>query len=134
MTNLIKLSTIALLAVAMLAPTTADAQGKGRGRGQNREVKRRQDTKGEWQRIAYAGAALALLGQMNKDKTASYIGAAGSLYALHRYDEDSKSQDRIARSRAQFWNRPYFVKDGVRFNRKLVKKNGKRYYTFVCER
>lgn len=127
--NFLKFVTLGLLIGAMAVPATVDAQ-----RSTTRKINQRQKTKGEWQKAAYAGAAVALLGQLNKDKTASYIGAAGALYSLYRYDQDSKSQDKLRRQRAAFYKRSYYYKNGVRYDRKIVTKSGHKYYTFVKHR
>lgn len=121
--NILKIVTLGLVTAALIAPATAEAQ-----------IARRQKTKGEWQKAAYAGAALALLGQLGKDKTISYVGAAGALYSLYRYDQDSKSQDKLRKQRAAFYSRSHYTRNGVRYDRKLVKKNGQSYYTFVRHR
>ena len=81
--------------------------------------------------ITTASGVLALLGLLKKDNTLTFAGTAGALYSLYRYDEDSKSKDRLARARAQYFSRDQFYRDGVRYNRKTVTKSGKRYYQFV---
>jgi hypothetical protein len=136
MKHLTKIGTLALLALTIALPSDADAQGRGNGRNKGRksEIQRRQETKGEWQRLATLGGAVALLGQLNSDKTASYIGAAGALYSLHRYEEDSKSQDRIARGRARFFGQRSFKHRGVTYDRKLVRKGGREYFCFEPRR
>ncbi len=116
--------------VAVASPDKSKGRKKGAGRLQ-REINRRDQTKSEWQKLAYAGAAVAVLGQLNRDKTASYIGAAGALYSTYRMEQDRRSKDRLARERAAFWSRPSFTRNGVRYERRVVNKNGKRYFTFV---
>ena len=123
--NILKLVTLGLVTSALVAPATVNAQST------KRKIDQRQKTKGEWQKAAYAGAALALLGQLGKDKTVSYVGAAGALYSLYRYDQDSKSQDKLRKQRAAYYGRSSYTKNGVRYDRKLVTKNGQKYYTFV---
>lgn len=123
MKNILKVLTLGVVTAALAIPMTANAQ-----------INQRQKTKAEWQKAAYAGGALALLGQFNKDKTVSYVGAAGALYSLYRMQEDTKSQNKIRRQRAAFYSRPYYYKNGVRYDRKTVRKNGHTYYTFVRRR
>jgi len=124
--NILKLVTLGLVTGAMVMPMTINAQSKSQ-----KEIARRQKTKGDWQKAAYAGGALAILGQFNKDKTASYLGAGVGLYSLYRMQEDTKSQNRTRRDRAAFFSREHYTKNGVRYDRRLVKKNGQKYYTYV---
>ena len=122
-----KLLTIALLTTALVTPSTAFAQK----RQTRREIERRQKTKSDWQKLGYAGAALGLLGQLGKDKTLSYVGTAGALYSLYRFNEDSKSQNKTRRERAEFYGRESYTRKGVRYERKIVTRHGRTYYTFV---
>ena len=105
----------------MIMPLTASAQT---------ELQRRNQTQSEWRTIATVSGAAALLGLLKKDNTLTFAGAAGALYSLYRYDEDSKSKDRLSRTRAQYFSRSEFYRDGVRYNRRTVTKNGKKYYQF----
>ena len=127
--NILKLVTLGLVTGAMVMPMTINAQSKSQ-----KEIARRQKTKGDWQKAAYAGGALAILGQLSKDKTASYIGAGVGLYSLYRMQEDTKSQNRTRRERAAFYSRSHYTKNGVRYDRKTVTKNGQKYYTYVRHR
>jgi hypothetical protein len=92
---------------------------------------RRQQTKNEWRNIAYLSGGLAVLGLLQKDNRLVFAGAAGALYSLHRYEQDRKSQSQIDRARASYFSRPYFVRDGRTYDRRLVTRNGERYYQFV---
>lgn len=92
---------------------------------------RRQQTKNEWRNIAYVSGAVGLLGLLKKDNRLVFAGAAGTLYSLYRYEQDRKSQSSIDRARASFFSRPYFVRDGQRYDRRMVTRNGQRYYQFV---
>lgn len=96
-----------------------------------RESERRQQTKNEWRNIAYLSGAVAVLGLLNNDKTLTFAGAAGALYSLHRYEADRKSQSRTDRLRAEYFSRSSFVRDGRTYNRRVMVKNGERYYQFV---
>ena len=124
-TNIFRLATLGLVMSALVVPATVSAQST------SHKIARRQKTKGDWQKAAYAGGALAILGQFSKDKTLSYVGAAGALYSLYRYDQDSKSQDKLRRQRAAFFRQSHYYSHGHRYDRKLVVKNGHKYYKFV---
>jgi hypothetical protein len=95
-----------------------------------REYDHRQQTKNEWRNIAYVGGAVALLGLLKHDNTLTFAGAAGGLYSLYRYEQDRKSQNSLNRLRASYFSRPYFVRDGRRYDRVLLTRNGERYYQF----
>lgn len=92
---------------------------------------RRQQTKNEWRNIAIGSGAVAILGLLSKDSTLTFVGAAGALYSAYRYEQDRKSQSRLDRTRAAYFSRPYFYRDGVRYDRRTVVKNGSKYYQFV---
>lgn len=110
----------------VLAPATAHAQW---GRY---ESERRQETKNEWRNIAIASGLLGALGALNKDKTLTFVGAAGALYSAYRYEQDRKSQNRIDRARAAYFDRDFFYRDGRRFERRTAFQRGQKYYQFVC--
>lgn len=107
------------IAIASTMATSSFAQGD------------RQDTKNEWRNIAIASGILTTVGLLKKDKTLTFVGAAGALYSLYRYEEDRKSQNRERYMRAAYFSRPYFVRDGVRYDRRLVTRDGQKYYQFV---
>lgn len=117
-------ATVSTIAVPALAP----AQSL---RDLERLVDRRQQKKNEWRNIAIGSGALGILGLLKKDNTLFFAGTAGTLYSLHRYEQDRKSQNRLATTRAAYFSRPYFYRDGKRYDRKTVRKNGKTYYQFV---
>ncbi|MDX1931535.1 MAG: hypothetical protein SFU56_02905 [Capsulimonadales bacterium] len=95
------------------------------------EDRNRQQTKNNWRNIAIGAGAAALYGYAKKDKTLLYGGIAGTLYSLNRYEQDRKSQNQADRARAAFFSRPYFERDGERYERRLVRRKGQRYYRFV---
>lgn len=97
----------------------------------DRESARRQQTKNEWRNIAIGAGAVAIYGLLKKDNRLVFAGAAGALYSLYRYEQDRKSQSQIDRLRAEYFSRPYLYRDGVRYDRRLVTKNGQKYYQFV---
>lgn len=113
-------------------------RGVHRGHHKVREVivvksehDRRQETKNEWRNIAIAAGAVSVLGLIKNDSTLTFAGAAGALYAAHRYEEDRKSQNKASRARAYYFSKPYFVRDGRRYERRVVYVKGKKYYRFV---
>ena len=95
---------------------------------QSRHRKQKQD---EWRNLGIASGAAALLGLLKKDGTITFLGTAGALYSAYRYEEDRKSSNRERRARAQVFSRPYFVRNGVRYDRRVVYKGGKKHYQFV---
>ena len=120
---------VALAVVAMggaVAPAPAVAQD-----WLNRESKRRQQKKNEWRNIGIGSAALGLFGLLKGDTTLMFAGTAGALYSANRYEQDRKSQSKTDRARAQMFGRSSFTRDGKRYVRKTVYKNGKKYYRFV---
>lgn len=120
-----------LISFATFAPVIAPAQSL---QDIEAQIKRRQKHKNDWRNIAIGSGVLSLLGLLNNDKTLTFVGAAGALYSLHRYEQDRKSQSQLNRARATYFSRTYFYRDGVRYNRKTVTKNGKKYYQFVRAR
>lgn len=91
---------------------------------------RRQDTKNEWRNLAIGAGLVGVLGLLKGDDTLTFGGAAGALYSLYRYEQDRKSQNSHSRARAHYFSQDHFYRDGVRFNRREVNKNGQRYYQF----
>ncbi|MFI5387359.1 MAG: hypothetical protein ACHQ50_14715, partial [Fimbriimonadales bacterium] len=91
----------------------------------------RQVTKNEWRNLAIAAGLVGVIGLLEHDKTLVFVGSAGALYSLYRYEEDRKSQNRLARARAYYFSRPYFYRNGHRFNRRKVKHHGEWCYQFV---
>lgn len=92
---------------------------------------RRQQTKNEWRNLAILSGAVSVLGLVQKDNRLVFAGAAGALYSLHRYEQDRKSQSKVDRLRASYFSQPYFVREGRRYDRRMVTKSGQRYYQFV---
>ncbi len=114
-----KFITIGALALTIAAPVTAEAQRRGRER-----------TRSEWQKLSYAGAALGLLGQLNRDKTLSYLGAAGGAYSLYRWNEDNKAiHRRRDRDETMYVHRAY----GRHWHWERVRhhRHGRTWYTRV---
>lgn len=123
-----KFALVGAIALTGLAPALAPAQSL---KDLEKLISRRQEKKNEWRNIAIGAGALSILGLLRKDNTLFFLGAAGALYSLDRYEKDRKSQSRLNRTRAAYFNKTYFYRDGKRYERRLVTKNGKRYYQFV---
>jgi hypothetical protein len=85
----------------------------------------------EWGSIAAISGGVALLGAIDNDPTLFFAGSAGALYSLYRYDRDRQSGNRTDRLRAAYFSRPYFWRNGVRYDRVMVSPNGRRAYRFV---
>lgn len=121
---------VALLALVLtaFAPVTANAQSLGE------QLRRRQEKKNEWRNIAYAGAALGVLGLLTKNNTLMLAGVAGGLYSAHRYEQDRKSHSDTRRRIAYFYSQPRVRHNGRTYVRRTVWRNGQRYYTFVRAR
>jgi hypothetical protein len=96
----------------------------------SRDYDRRQQTKNEWRNIAIGAGGLGLLGLLNHDNTLMFAGTAGALYSLNRYEQDRRSQNDRDRLRAEYFSRPYFYRDGVRYDRETVHRHGNDYYRF----
>lgn len=125
-TNLSKIAAAVALGVTSigLAPT-ANAQSI------NDLINRRQGKKNEWRNLAILGGAAGLVGLFTKNKTIAALGLGGGLYSLYRYEQDRKSQSKLAQQRAALFNRKSFTYNGKRYVRKTRVKDGKRYFQFV---
>ena len=111
-----------------LTPTAASAQIWNM-----RAYRHRQEKKNEWRNIAIGAGALGVVGALTHDETLFFTGAAGSLYSTYRYDQERRSHDRTERLRARYFSRPYFYRDGERYNRVSVWQDGQKYYRFERE-
>ena len=69
---------------------------------------------------------------LNHDDTLFFLGAAGALYSIDRYDHDRYSDDPCCRLRAEYFSHSCFYRDGRRYDRETVTRHGDRYYRFVC--
>lgn len=94
------------------------------------QSQRRQKTKNEWRNLAYLSGGLAAFGLIKNDPTLSFVGAAGALYSVSRYEKDRKSQSKAARARASLFSNRYITRDGHRYYRRTMIANGKKYYQF----
>lgn len=121
-----------LIALVMMCGALAPVLASGQRMGTlERMLTQRQDKKNEWRNIAIASGALGLLGLLKKDNTLFFLGAGGALYSAWRYEQDRKSQSKMARLRASYFSRTSFTRDGRTYVRKTVWRNGKKYYQFV---
>jgi hypothetical protein len=116
------------IAFGVAAPIAVQAQSLG---DLDRAINRRQEKKNEWRNIAIASGGLAVLGLLSKDSTLTFVGATGALYSAYRYEQDRKSQSKLARTRAAYFSRGSFYRNGVRYVRKTTWKKGKKYYYFA---
>jgi len=85
----------------------------------------------DWYDIATISGGVALLSALQDDPTLFFIGTAGAFYSLDRYNEDLHSGDREFRLRAAYFSRPYFWRDGSRYDRIRVDNDGRQFYRFV---
>ena len=120
-----------LLAATMLGGILLTPLSAGAQNWRDVASHHRQQTKNQWRNIAIGSGALGLYGLLKHDNTLTFLGAAGSLYSLSRYEHDRKSQSRIDRARASYFSRPSFYRSGHRYTRKTVWRNGQKYYQFV---
>ncbi|MCX6367319.1 MAG: hypothetical protein NTX57_11500 [Armatimonadetes bacterium] len=67
---------------------------------------------------------------IKNDPTLSFVGAAGALYSVDRYEKDRKSQDKGERARASLFSKPYINRDGERYYRRTMISKGEKYYQF----
>lgn len=94
-------------------------------------LKNRQSKKNEWRNIGIGAGAVGLYGLLKGDKTLMFAGAGGALYSTWRYEQDRKSHSKLKQSRAAYFSKPYFYRDGKKYTRRTVTKNGHKYYQFV---
>ncbi len=116
-----------VLVGAFALPPAARGQSLG---DLDKALSHRQDKKNEWRNIALASGAVAILGLLNKDSTLTFAGTIGALYSANRYEQDRKSQSKLARTRASYFSRESFYRNGVRYDRHTKWKKGKKYYYF----
>ncbi|RYG42302.1 hypothetical protein EON79_19180 [bacterium] len=126
---------VRLVAVATVATTVAAPIAQAQSLNDlGKLIDRRQSKKNEWRNIAIGAGALGVLGLLKKDNTLTFAGFGGALYSLTRYEADRKSQSKLQRARASYFQRGSFTRNGQRYTRRTVRKNGKTYYQFVKAR
>jgi hypothetical protein len=120
--NITKLVAAVSVASMGFAPFAASAQSR---------YQHREQTKNQWKNLGIAGGAVGLLGLLSGNKTLAIAGIAGGAYSAWRYEQDRKSQNKMARGRAEIFSKPYIMYHGHRYNRRTYTKNGHKYYEFV---
>ena len=91
-----------------------------------------QKNKNQWRNITTVSGALGVLGLLKGNSTLALAGLAGALYSADRYERDRKSQAKDDRARASLYGRSSFRdKNGHRYVRRTVYKDGHKYYKFV---
>jgi hypothetical protein len=68
---------------------------------------------------------------LNNDPYVYFQGSYGTDYPIASLDIDLGSNDRYRHARALYFQRPYFWRDGVRYDRTTVTRGGNRYYRFT---
>ncbi|RYG27252.1 hypothetical protein EON82_00190 [bacterium] len=120
-----------IAAALALGTTSLGLASTSNAQSLNDLINRRQDKKNQWRNLAIGGGALGVLGLLTKNSTLTYLGLGGGLYSVYRYEQDRKSQSKLAQQRASLFNRSSFTHNGKRYVRKTKWKNGKKYYQFV---
>ena len=126
--NITKYLALGALAATTALPMTALAQD---WKNLGKVLQNRQNKKNEWRNIAIGSGALGILGLLKHDNTLFFAGTAGALYSSYRYEQDRKSQSKMQRTRAAYFSRRYFVRDGQRYDRHTKTVKGKKYYYFA---
>ncbi|HZT40986.1 MAG TPA: hypothetical protein VFA07_02295 [Chthonomonadaceae bacterium] len=126
-----KMISAGLLAATMIAPCVVMPATAGAQSWLNNQIHHRQQTKNTWRNVAIGAGALGVYGLLRHDPTLAIVGGAGALYSLSRYEHDRHSQSQMQRARAAYFSRPYFYRNGVRYHRRTVHRNGQTYYQFV---
>ena len=83
----------------------------------------------EWGAIAAVAGGVALIGLLNNDPTLVFAGSVGALYAVSQYDTNLSGSGEL-HMRAEYFHRPYFWRNGVRYDRFRVISGGSPYYEF----
>lgn len=98
---------------------------------QTQASKHRQKTKNDWRNLSIGSGAIAVLGLLKHDNTIAFLGAAGALYSLNRYEQDRKSQSKIDHARYTMFSQGSYNRDGHHYVRKTKWVKGQKYYYFV---
>ncbi len=121
-----KTTLLAALAGVLLFPIAANAQSKA-----DKASHHRQNTKNQWRNIGIGSGALGLYGLLKHDNALTIAGLGGSAYSFSRYEHDRRSQSKIDRARAAKYSSSHIYQNGHRYNRRVVNRNGQRYYQYV---
>jgi len=84
----------------------------------------------EWGGIAALAGGVAFVGLLADDPTLVFIGTAGALLSFDEYQIDQHSSNGEIRLRAAYFARPYFWREGVRYDRIVVTVGGSQNYQF----
>lgn len=90
----------------------------------------RQTEKNNWRNLGIAGAGVAGLGLLTHSPLLVGVGVAGGLYSAYRYEQDRKSQNRMARRRYALFSKRVIWEHGHKYRRVTVMRHGHRYYAF----
>jgi len=71
---------------------------------------------------------------LDTDPYVSFSGSYGTYYPTASLEIDLGSSDATRHARALYFQHPYFWRNGVRYDRTTVTRNGSRYYRFVRHR
>lgn len=84
----------------------------------------------DWSGIAIGFGGVSLLVGLHNDPTLVFQGSIGEPFPVSRYELDLHSSDPQLRLRATYFSKPYFWRNGVRFDRVSVVIGGQHYYRF----
>lgn len=84
-----------------------------------------------WGDILLGLGGVAIGASLVNDPYIYFSGPYGELFPTADLSIYLGSSDPVWRARAAFFNRPYFYRDGVRFDRESVARGGRSYYRFV---
>lgn len=108
-----------------------DYDSRNNDRGQNWNRGHDYDSHDEWRFLISTFGFLTDLNRLERDDTLYFDGDYGSYYPVYEYEQDCRSSNRLARARADFFARTFFIRDGHRFDRRVVTNHGERCYQFV---
>lgn len=116
----------AALGAVLLLPIAANAQTKA-----DKASHHRQQTKNQWRNIGIGSGAAGIYGLIRHNNTAAILGLGGAAYSFSRYEHDRRSQSKVDRARAAQYSHTSIYRNGHRYNRRIVNRNGQRYYQYV---
>ena len=100
------------------------------GRGDRDHYRYFRSDHDDWRDIFFGGGIDIDLNLMFNDDYVYFDGSYGDLYPVYEYDEDCDSSNLELRARAELFSHPFFYRDGHRFERRTISRNGERYYQF----